>query len=401
MKRIAVFAFVVLQIATLSGYGAAKEPASPQAIHEKALVFDTHVDSPLAMYYGHVDIGTREPRADLDLLRMVEGGLDAVFFAVFVPNDQDMDHPSERAFTLLDEICNQVGRYGERAEIARNSSDILRLHREGRRAILISMENGGPIEGKLSMLRTYYRLGVRAITLTHVKHNSICDSSTDSPPKWGGLSPFGKEVVTEMNRLGMVVDVSHLSDDAVRDVLHVSRAPVMASHSGARAVCDTPRNLPDDLLRAIAEAGGTVQVNFYAEYIDSDYAKKAKEFRTSMEPVYEELKKTYADDKGAYWQAIGQLWKEKGPDRPGLDRLIDHIDHIVHVAGIDHVGLGSDYDGAGSFPIGLEDVTGYPKITEALLDRGYSPEDVAKILGGNIFRVLREVERTSRTWPKN
>jgi membrane dipeptidase len=364
-------------------------------IHEDAIVIDTHCDTPMHMLDRGIDIGVKSRTNNVDLIRMKEGGLDAVFFAVFVPNDQDDKHPAARAFDLIDEIHRQVERYPGLAGLACSPQDMRRLHEEGKRAILIGMENGGPIEHNLRLLRNYYRLGVRYVTLTHSDNNPICDSSTAAEPRWNGLSDFGKEVVREMNRLGLIVDVSHISDKAFWDVLDVSRAPVMASHSCARALCQSPRNMSDDMIRALARKGGVIQVNFYGGFLDESINRKTEELRKSLEPEIEKLKETHKGNEAAYWTAVGELWARHAPPPPEIDVLIDHIDHIVKLVGADHVGLGSDFDGASSYPKGLEDVTGYPLITYHLLKRGYPEKDIVKILGGNILRVFGEVIQTA------
>ncbi len=363
-------------------------------IHRQAVVIDTHVDTPMLMRDRGLDIGTPSDMGGVDLVRMKEGGLDAVFLAVFISNQLDDKHPSRKALETIDIIHQQVKKNSSLAELAYSPAGILRINGEGKRAVLIGMENGGPVEGSLRLLRTYYRLGVRYITLTHNSNNHICDSATDDP-EWGGLSPFGIELVEEMNRIGMIIDVSHISDGAFRDVVEYSKAPVMASHSAARALCDSPRNMTDDMLKALAENGGVIQVVFYSGFLSDGYARRAEQVKKKLEPQIKEIREQTGDDSDQYYKKIFGLWKEHAPPQPELGVLIDHIDHVVGVAGSDHVGLGSDFDGAGSFPRGLEDVTGYPLITYHLLKRGYSTEDIKKILGGNLLRMFGEVERVA------
>jgi len=362
------------------------------ALHRDALVIDTHCDTPMVMIRDPFDIGRRTDRSDVDLVRMREGGVDAMFFAVFVSNRQDDRQPSKVALAMIDEILLQVEKNSGSAALARSSRDIVDLHAAGTSAILIGMENGGPLEGSLRLLRNFYRLGVRYITLTHGSNNDICDSSTDDAPRWNGLSPFGETVVAEMNRLGMMIDVSHISDEAFWDVIEHSRAPVIASHSCARTLCDVPRNLGDDMIRALARQGGVMQINFYSGFLDPVYAEKSRRAEKEMEPEIKKLKEMHKDDQNEYWKALFQLWKQHAPPPPDLDILIDHIDHVVRLVGEDFVGLGSDFDGAGSFPKGLEDVSGFPRITHRLLERGYGDTAIRKILGGNLLRVFREVE---------
>jgi len=366
--------------------------ARAQALHERAIVIDTHVDTPMLMAGRGLDIGRRNDFGNLDLVRMKEGGLDAVFMAVFVSNDLDDDHPAQHALQTIAVIHQQVCLNAPLAEIAYSPGDIRRIAKTGRRAVLIGMENGGPVERSLDLLRMYYRLGVRYITLTHMKSNPICDSSTDDP-RWGGLSPFGIEMVAEMNRLGMMIDVSHISDDAFFDVIERSAAPVIASHSATRALCDSPRDLTDEMLAALSRNGGVIQIVFYSGFLSDEYAKKSAEVRERLRPMMDKIREETGGNEDEYYARAMPIWRENAPEAPGIDALIDHIEHAVEIAGIDHVGLGSDYDGAGSFPKGLEDCTGYPLITYELLEHGYSDQDVTKILGGNLLRVFGEVEK--------
>lgn len=359
-------------------------------IHEAALVIDTHCDTPMVMLDRGLDIGKRSTTNDVDLIRMKEGGLDAIFFAVFVANDLDLKQPSKKALEMIDEIHRQVENHPDLAEMAYSPQDIRTIHEKGKRAILIGLENGGPIEGSLRLLRDFYRLGARYITLTHNGNNDICDSSSTDTPRWNGVSPFGKEVIKEMNRLGMLIDVSHISDKAFRDVLEISAAPVFASHSCTRSLCTVNRNLTDDMIKALAAKGGVIQITFCSFFVDGEYMREAVKNDQALEPQKKILAEKYKDNQDAYWNALIELWKKTGPPAPKLERLIDHIDHVVKLVGVDHVGLGSDYDGAGSYPQGLEDVSGFPLITYHLLKRGYSEEDIKKILGGNFLRVFEK-----------
>ena len=362
-------------------------------IHEEAIVIDTHVDTPLPMLYHDRDIGLRSDKGNLDLIRMKEGGLDAAFFAVFTSNREDEKQPSKKALEIIDEIYRQVEKYPDLATMAFSSQDIREIHRTGKRAILLGMENGAPVEGSLRLLRDFYRLGIRYITLTHTGNNDITDSSTADAPKWNGLSDLGRDVVREMNRLGMIVDVSHLSDKAVLDVLAVSSAPVMASHSSVRALCNTPRNVSDELIKAIAAKKGVIQINFFGNYLSDDVSKRSDEVEKMLEPEFQKLREKYKDDRAKYWAEASALYDKHAPPPPKIDLIIDHIDYIVKLAGPDFVGFGSDFDGAGNYPEGMQDVTGYPLITYHLLKRGYSEENIRKILGGNFLRVFDEVMR--------
>jgi len=397
MKMRLLVAFTMLAMISLTALPAADKTETLEQraarLHKDALVIDTHCDTPMAMLRG-LDIGAGNNRNDVDLGRMEAGGVDAMFFAVFVSNARDRSHPARHTLEMIDAIVTQVEANSKRAALAVSTADILRLHEEGRRAILMGMENGGPLEGSLRLLRQYYRLGVRYITLTHNSHNDICDSSTAAPAAWNGLSRFGGRVVEEMNRLGMIIDISHVSDATFYDVLRLSKAPVMASHSCVRAICDTPRNMSDDMIRALARHGGVIQINFYSAFLDPGYSRRAREVQKALAPRFAALRAKHGDGN-AFWKAAFALWKKHTPEPPGLEILIDHIDHVAKLVGVRHVGLGSDFDGAGSFPRGLEDVSGFPRITLALLKRGYTEEDVRLILGGNFMRVFSEVERVA------
>lgn len=363
------------------------------ALHQEAIVIDTHCDTPMVMMNRGVHIGIRQTESDVDLPRLKEGGVDAIFFAIYVPNELDLKNPFKEAMAIVDEVILQVEKYPQLAEIATSSADIYRLHQSGKRSILLGMENGGPIEDSLRYLRQFYRLGIRYITLTHARHNRICDSATGGEPKWKGLSPFGKSVVVEMNRLGMVIDVSHVSDDTFWQVIRLSTSPVMASHSCVRSLCHVPRNLSDKMIKALAERGGVVQLNFYSAFLDETYRKRRGEVEKKLAPQIKSLREKYKGEDGKFWQAYGKLWRKHAPPTPPVDVLIDHIDYIVKLVGEDYVGLGSDFDGASSYPRGLEDVSKYPIITYHLLKRGYRPTAVKKILGGNFLRVFKAVEQ--------
>jgi len=359
-------------------------------IHNEAIVVDTHCDTPMVMLERGLDIGKKSDKNDVDFVRMKEGGLDASFFAAFVSNRLDKKHPAKNALEMIDEIHQQVEKYPDLAEMAYSPRDIRDIHQKGKRAILIGMENGGPIEGSLRILRNFYRLGVRYITLTHNSNNDICDSSSDETAKWNGVSPFGKEVIKEMNRLGMLIDVSHISDKAFWDVLEVSEVPVFASHSCVRSICDSHRNLSDDMIKALAKKGGVIQITFYSGFLDEGFRQKSEEIRKKIAPEIKKLRETYKDNQEGYWDGVFKLWKKHSPPPIPIKKLMDHIDHVVKLVGVDYVGLGSDFDGAGSFPRGLEDVSGFPLITYHLLKRGYSETDIKKILGGNFLRVFEK-----------
>ena len=384
---------------------------NPAAVHASAIVIDTHADTPQRMLDEHFDLADPRGTGDWNLETARKGNLGAEFFSIWVEPDRFKGQYARRTLELIDAVKQQVAKHHDQMEFVTTPEGIERAHREHKIAALMGIEGGHSIENSLALLRQYYALGVRYMTLTWANSNGWADSSGDIddasvPHTKDGLSEFGKDVVYEMNQLGMMVDVSHVSDRAFFRTLIISRAPVIASHSGARALCDAPRNMTDDMLRAIAtyggpdSKGGVVQVNFYSAFVSQAYRDAQK----AMEP---EVKKAVADAKtkaGAEGRAFSQADEDKlrrsyadRIPRPPLSMLIDHIDHIAKVAGIDHVGLGSDFDGInGQLPEGIDSPSDLPKITAALMARGYSAEDCRKILGGNLLRVFREVEAVSK-----
>lgn len=380
--------------------------ARAREIHERVLTVDTHCDTPSLMLRGGFDIGERHEPGEMrsgqvDLPRMKEGGLDAAFFAVYVRQGErtaeGYREARERASKLLDIIHKMGADYPQLVGLATTPEDAYRLEKEGRRAVFIGMENGYPIGRDLPLLKEYYRRGVRYLTLCHSRDNDICDSSTDSEnPEDNGLSEFGEKVVLECNRLGIMVDVSHISDQSFFDVLKVSQAPVIASHSGVRAVCDHPRNLSDEMLRALASNGGVIQV-----CLVSSFLKKPK-----PNPQREKAMKELRDKYGAWDKIRDEDWEkvrleyrkinEMYPqEKATVKELVDHIDHVVRLIGIDHVGIGSDFDGGGGVK-GCDDVSQIPEVTKELIRRGYSEEDIRKIWGQNIMRVMRQVIETAK-----
>lgn len=368
-------------------------------IHRSGLLIDGHNDLPWEIRrladssFDKIDIATYQPAVQTDITRLRKGGVGAQFWVVYVPPETERTGGATKmALEQFDLIERMIRRYRDDLEAAYTADDIVRIHGEGKIASLIGIEGGHTIENDLDILDMFYKRGARYMGLTHSATTAWADSATDEA-KHGGLTEFGEQVVLRMNRLGMLVDLSHTSDDTMRDALRVSKAPVIHSHSGARAVAEHERNVPDDILKLTARNGGVVMVNFYSGYIEPQAARiSAGDFerQRAMRAKYpneEEYRKA--------WKA----WQDAHPLPAGtVHTLIDHIDHIVRVAGIDHVGLGGDYDGAEKMPLQLEDVSGYPFVTQALLDRGYSEEDIHKIMGGNLLRAMREAERVARIW---
>ena len=381
---------------------------SPKArqIHDSAIVIDTHADTPQRFLDENYDIGSTDPKdtGHISLDKVKAGNLGAEFFSIWVDPETNQGHFARHALDLIDSVYEQAAHHPDRMMMAFSVADIERAHREHKLAALMGIEGGHSIENDIHLLRDFYRLGVRYMTLSWSNTNEWADSSGDiNNPKvehHNGLTDFGRQVVLEMNRLGMMVDVSHVADKTFYDVIAVTKAPIIASHSSARALTNHPRNMTDDMLRAVAKNGGVVQVNFYDGFIDEDYRRASEAQRperdAAVKASIDQLKAagktvTYVDA-----DRIEREWTAKIP-RPPLKSLIDHIDHIAKVAGVDHVGLGSDFDGvSGATPEGIDSAADLPKITQALLDRGYSADDIRKILGGNLLRVFGEVERVSR-----
>lgn len=372
-------------------------------VHEKALTVDTHCDTPMNMQRQGFDIGKKQSTGQVDLVRMKEGGLDAMFFAAFVGQkprtEQNYLEAWNLATEMIDSIHVQVERYNHLSEIAVTADDAERISRKGKRAIYIGLENGFALAKDLSRVKTFYNKGVRYITLSHSYHNDICDSSSDrAKPEHNGLSAFGKEVVAEMNRLGMMVDVSHISDKAFYDVITVSKAPIIASHSSVRAIANHDRNLTDDMIKALAKNGGVIQLCLLSEYVkDPDTTTVRYQKDQEMRKIYNEKWPTMNDDEKAEFRRQWNEIREKYPKKLAtVADLIDHVDHVVKLVGVDFVGIGSDFDGGGGLS-GCNDVSQFPNITRELLRRGYSEEDIIKIWGGNFFRVFRDVEKFAAT----
>jgi membrane dipeptidase len=386
----------------------AAQTVTPQAraIHDSAIVVDTHADTPQRFLYEGFDIGNSDPKdiGHISLDKARAGNLGAEFFSIWADPETTRGHFAQATFDMIDSVYEQAARHPDRMLMAFSVADIERAHKEKKLAALMGIEGGHAIENDIRLLRDYYRLGVRYMTLSWSNTNEWADSSGDiDDPKiqhHGGLTDFGKQVVLEMNRMGMMVDISHVADKTFFDAIATSRAPVIASHSSSRALTNHPRNMTDDMLRAVARNGGVVQTNFYSAFIDENYRKAAeaqqKQADAAVEAHIAELKAagkpiTYLDK-----DQVEREWAAKIP-RPPLKSLIDHIDHIAKIAGVDHVGLGSDFDGvSGATPQGIDSAADLPKITQALLDRGYGERDIHKLLGGNLLRVFGEVERVSR-----
>ena len=381
-------------VATQTTAGDSVSPRASQ-IHRRAIVVDTHDDTPQRLLFDKTfDIGRRHESGGIDVPRMRDGGLDALFFSIWVPGSMTGPLAVRRAMALIDSVHEAVRRHPADFVLATTAADIRRAASAGKIAALMGMEGGHMIDDDLGLLRSYASLGVRYLTLTHSTNTNWADSSGDTP-KHNGLTAFGKDVVRELNRLGVMIDVSHVADKTFYDALEVTRAPVIASHSSCRTLSNHPRNMTDDMLRALARNGGVVMINFTVAFLSEEHrvaslkaGGTAKMFAEALKACGNEACEILETDRLTRAAMMsGALPKVT------WEAIVDHIDHAVKVAGVDHVGLGSDFDGT-ALPLGMEDASMLPKLTQALLDRKYSERDIQKILGGNILRVMERVEQT-------
>ncbi len=376
-----------------------------EIIHEKILTVDTHTDTPLRLMEGDYNLRERNDpsgiEGKIDFPRMKEGGLDAIFWAVFVwqgaRTDEANKRATEEALDIITKIKEEVNNNSDLVELAVSPSDAYNLNRKGKRAVYIGMENGYPVESDINLVHKFYDLGVRYITLCHSSNNDICDSSTDPKgPEHNGLSEFGKRVVKEMNRLGMIIDVSHMSDKSFFDVISLSKVPVVATHSCTRSLCDQPRNMTDDMIKKLAEKGGVIQVTLVSSFI------KTMESNPVRDSIFSELHKKFgnidslSDDEKRKARVEWMKLENKYPRKLAtVSDFVDHIDHVVNLVGVDYVGIGSDFDGGGALK-DCFDVSEIKNITVELLKRGYSEEDIRKIWGGNFMRIFKEVEERTK-----
>jgi membrane dipeptidase len=370
----------------------------PIALHHASLVIDTHADTPQRFLDEGWDLAGPLGTGMLSLDAAKNGGLDAEFFAIWVEPKYAGEYAS-RAFDLMEAVREQAHRHRDRMRLCRTPKEILAARAEGKFAALMGIEGGHAIENSLDNLREFYRLGARYMTLTWSNTNEWADSSGDlddpAVQHHNGLTKFGREVVREMNRLGMMVDVSHVSDKTFADVLETTAVPVIASHSSCRALTNAPRNLTDDMLRVIAKNNGVVMVNFYSGFLSESWRTTRNEQEAERKAAYAELHAhCLAEGRVALFHeelAIDRRFAKEIPPAP-LDALIDHFDHVVQVAGIDHAGIGTDFDGIAAMPEGLHSAADLPKVTAALMARGYTPEQMQKLLGGNLMRVFAEIQ---------
>ncbi|MEM7052743.1 MAG: dipeptidase [Acidobacteriota bacterium] len=403
------FVFVLLLAVGLlacGGSGPAEEPVretedlrtKADRLAQEMLIVDTHIDVPYRMTAGLEDISVATEKGDFDYPRAQQGGLDSPFMSIYIPASYQTDGGAKDfADELIDMVEGFTTQWPEKFALAASPDAVEAVAAEGKIALPMGMENGAPVEGSLENLRHFFERGIRYITLTHSENNHICDSSYSEERQWNGLSPFGREVVAEMNRLGMMIDISHVSDDTFYQVMELSQAPVIASHSSARRFTpEFERNMNDDMIRLLAENGGVIHINFGSAFLSAEAREKSQALWAAM--------RTYAEENGLsrgdteLQEYLDHYRQENPPVFADIRDVVAHIEHVVGLVGVDHVGLGSDYDGVGdSLPTGLKDVASYPNLIYELLQKGYSEEDVEKILSGNLMRVWRQVEETARS----
>ena len=369
-------------------------------VHESAILIDTHNDAPSRTVKG-IDFGTRSSIGHTDIPRLRQGGVAATFFAAYVGADYAVGNRSaHRALQMIDSVRNDiVAKHAKEMVLATSADEVLAAHKQGKIAAIIGIEGGHAIEDSLGLLRDYFALGVRYMTLTHTNTNSWADSSGDMSKKavahHNGLTDFGKQVIREMNRLGMMVDVSHVADKTFWDVIETSKAPPIASHSSCRALTNVPRNMTDEMIIALAKKGGVIQINFFCGFVSQRYADAIRPHMDAFDAQLDALNEKYRSNPAAGEIEIQKAWDAFSADVPPatIDDVVAHIDHVVKIAGIDAVGIGSDFDGISCAPKGLDDVSQFPNLTRALMEKGYTADQIHKIYGGNLLRVMRAVDR--------
>ena len=374
------------------------------AIHKKAIIVDGHNDIPTPMYDEDYDLATTTKGKfhldgdpfHSDLERFRTSGITGEFFSIYVSADYVKKGGSaSHALDLIDSTYRAVEKYPQEFNLCTTAEDIRRAKKQGKICALMGIEGGHAIEDSLAALREFYRLGVRYMTLTHNNTNDWADAHHDEPRN-NGLSDFGRDVVREMNRLGMLVDISHVSAKTMSDVLDVSRAPVIASHSGARGVNDHTRNVPDDILKRIPKNGGVIMVNFYPSFLDARTNKEENERTAKLKPQIDALKEKYRDNREAYNEAERKLFAENPIYIASYTRIVDHIDYIKNLIGIDYIGIGSDFDGVPFLPAGMNGMEDLPLVTYEMLRRGYSEQDIRKVLGENFLRAFEQAEKVAK-----
>jgi membrane dipeptidase len=367
-------------------------------LHFSSIVLDTHDDTTQRFFTKDFDIGKQNPDGHVDIPRMREGGMNAIFFSIWIDGRITGAPAVQKALDQIDAVRENVRKYSKDMVLARTAEDVRRAHAQGKIAALMGVEGGHMIGNDIRVLRIFADLGVRYMTLTHFYNDEWADSSTDKPAH-NGLTDFGKEVVREMNRQGILVDISHVSDKTFYDALAISKAPLIASHSSCRALCNHARDMTDDMIKALAAKGGVIQINYEKSFIDQAYKDAYDKEAGGVVGHLSALTKNCNNDEACISREMAKLQQKLTAEgklpHVSWERIVDHIDHAVKLVGADHVGLGSDFDGA-DMPEGMEDCSKLPKITEALLRKGYSDSDIRKILGENTLRVMEQAERVSK-----
>jgi len=367
-------------------------------IHFSSLVFDAHADTPQRLFFDQFDLGNRDAEGCVDIPRLREGGVGAIFFALWVPVEITGAAATQRARDLLDATLKQIEIHGDDLALSASSKEVRAARAENKIAVLLGVEGGHAIDNDLAVLREFQARGVRYMTLTHNAATEWADSSNDAP-RHHGLTDFGKQVIREMNRLGMLVDVSHVSDPTFYDVLETSLAPVIASHSCCRALCDAPRNLDDSMIKALASRGGVIHITFHDGFLSQEYANANRALASEIASHEQTVSEKFGENEARNLMELQRLSDEsiRAGKLPQVswEKIVDHIDHAVGIAGADHVGVGSDFDGA-FMPAGMEDASKFPVITEGLLRRGYGESDIRKILGESTLRVMDDAERAGQ-----
>ena len=370
-------------------------PARAREIHFSSLVFDTHADTPQRMFFDQFDLAKRDAEGCVDIPRLREGGIGAIFFALWVPVEITGSAATRRARELLAATLRQIEIHSTDLALATSANEVRAVRAENKIAVMLGVEGGHAMDNDLAVLREFHACGVRYMTLTHNAATEWADSSNDEP-RHNGLTDFGKQVIREMNRLGIVVDVSHVSDRTFYDVLETSRAPVIASHSCCRALCDAPRNLDDAMIQALASRGGVIHITFHVGFLSQEYANASRGLAPEISSNEQAVSKKFGENEARNLMELQRLSDEsiRAGKLPQVswEKIVEHIDHAVRIAGADHVGIGSDFDGA-FMPAGMEDASKFPRLTEGLLKRGYGEAGIRKILGENALRVMADAQR--------
>lgn len=392
--------FAILSVGVLMTVSTAAQSVSDQAkkLQSSSIVIDTHDDTTQRLLDPKFDLSVRHNDGNIDIPRMKEGGLTAIFFSIWISSKILGPDAVKQALDQIDAVRETVRKHPNDLLLATTAADVREAKKQHKIAALIGVEGGHMMGNDLSVLRTFAALGVRYMTLTHMDNNEWADSSTDKPAH-NGLTDFGKDVIREMNRLGMIVDIAHVSDKTFYDALETSKAPIFSSHSSCRALCNAPRNMTDDMMRDLAKHGGVIQINYHVGFLSQEFRDYEKAHPESEKDIKDEITRRCGDNEACKLVAGDEIVRDfmKAGKLPKVDwtAIVEHIDHAVKIAGVDHVGLGSDFDGA-VMPLGMQDVSHIPQITDALLKKGYSESDIRKILGENTLRVLSQVEEVSR-----